>query len=201
MGGVSRTGHVGSRHSSLPTNFFQSRTVRLGIRIALDFTGLTVPRFPDEETKGSSKNQKNKNSEVQCKECKVDHEEDLNQEDPLKAQVILELLIRTADVGATMQSFHSFTRWGRRLYFEQKRAFEAGRGVDPDSFWLNGQFAFLDSYAKQLAKSVEDTFVFGGKNNIFVSLIEENKRMWKESGSEIYEQTKNDWKIERSRNN
>jgi len=214
--GVSRVGRIGNRHSSLPTNFFQSRTYRLGIRVALDFTGLPVPRFPDEETgsnsqkkktpmksgtshtsnAGSPSNQKSNSGEH--KGSKED-DEDLNQEDPLKAQVILELMIRAADIGATMQSFHSFTRWGRRLYVEQKNAFEEGRGVDPDSYWLGGQIAFLDSYAKQLAKSMEDSFVFGEKNNIFVPLIEENKKMWKEKGSEITEQTQNDWKIERSK--
>ena len=51
---MDRFAHTGSRHSNLPTNFFQSRAARLGIRIALCFTSLTVPRFPNEETKSSS---------------------------------------------------------------------------------------------------------------------------------------------------
>ena len=47
-------------------------------------------------------------NEADCEECKVDHEEDLNQEHPLKAQVLLELLIQAVDDSTSMQSFYSF---------------------------------------------------------------------------------------------
>ena len=167
---------------------------KLGIRIALDFTGLTASR----ETKVRFEEEREKENDT---EAKREFNDNLNQEDPLKAQVILELMIRAADVGATSQSFENFTKWGRRLYFEQKTAFEAGRGEDPDHIWLTIQIIFLENYAKKLTKSIEDSRVFGQDYNFFVSNVEANKRKWKELGASVTASIRADWEAEKLRRN
>lgn len=161
---------------------------KLGIRIALDFTGLTASniRFEEKEKKVRINDESDKESD-----------NELNQEDPLKAQVILGLMIRAADVGSTMQSFENFTRWGRRLYFEQKTAFEADRGQDPDHIWLTVQIIFLESYAKKLAKSIEDSRVFGKNYNFFVENVEKNKRKWQQLGTSVTASIRSDWEAEK----
>jgi len=186
------------RGTSLPSDMSQRSSI--GIRRTLDFSGLAISPFSNEKQLNNMENGDNQSNEKNLIASDNDKSKRM-QDDPLKAQVILELMIRIADIGATMQSFENFTLWGRRLYFEQKAAFETGRGVDPDSFWLDGQITFLDSYAKQLAKSIQDINAFSDVDNIFAFFVEENKKKWSELGVIMTTTIQEDWKQERLKMN
>ena len=58
----------------------------------------------------------------------------------LRGTIVLEHIIQASDVSHTMQHWHIYRKWNRRLFLEMHSAFRAGRmGVDPATFWYNGE--------------------------------------------------------------
>ena len=64
----------------------------------------------------------------------------------LRATIVLEHVIQAADVCHTMQHWHVYQKWNRRLFQELYAAYKAGRmGADPASFWYQGELKFFDN--------------------------------------------------------
>mmetsp|Transcript_10902 Transcript_10902/g.11989 ORF Transcript_10902/g.11989 Transcript_10902/m.11989 type:complete len:138 (-) Transcript_10902:38-451(-) len=103
----------------------------------------------------------------------------------MKASVTLETMIHAADVGANMQCWDTFIKWGSRLFNEDMTSFKEGRGQDPSATWNKGQIGFLDGYVAPLAKKLITCGVFGDDGTIFLENVEENRRRWLVEGDAI----------------
>jgi len=54
----------------------------------------------------------------------------------LRATIVIEHIIQASDVSHTMQHWHVYQKWNKRLFEEMYAAFVAGRmGKDPATFW------------------------------------------------------------------
>merc|ERR1712127_349953 len=64
--------------------------------------------------------------------------------DDLRETVIMETIIKSADVAHNLQGFDQMVRWSSCLYLEQRKAYAEGRGEDPMNGWYDNQTGFLD---------------------------------------------------------
>ena len=62
-----------------------------------------------------------------------------------KATIVIEHLIQASDVAHTMQQWHVFCKWNKRLFMEMYKAYKEGRATqNPADFWVQGEKGFLD---------------------------------------------------------
>jgi len=88
----------------------------------------------------------------------------------LKATVVIEHIIQAADVAHTMQHWHVYQKWNRRLFAETHAAYRAGKSpVDPAETWYNGELWFYDNYIIPLAKKLRECRVFGPSSDEFLT--------------------------------
>jgi len=171
------------RRKSAPTTHFEltrkrPSEVRLGIRRAIDLSGNSIEQYPrsthDEILKNSKKNDISD----------IDISDD--EPDEFRASVVLETMLRAADISATMQCWKTMLKWSSRLFFEQMEAYESDRmNSDPGENWFQNQLAFFDSYVIPLAKRLDDLGVFGDHGQQFASYTMENRRQWVEEGRDF----------------
>lgn len=152
--------------------------VRLGIRRAIDLSGNPIEQYPrsthDEILKSS------------MKKVLSDIEISDDEPDEFRASVVLETMLRAADISATMQCWGTMLKWSSRLFFEQMEAYESGRmNIDPGTNWFQNQIGFLDSYVIPLARRLDDVGVFGDHGQQFAAYAMENRRQWVEEGSDF----------------
>lgn len=78
-----------------------------------------------------------------------------SEQDPIeatnrKATIVLEHLIQASDVSHTMQHWHIYIKFNKKLFFEMTKAYMEGRAEkDPASFW----YVFSNSLALMLVES------------------------------------------------
>ena len=102
-----------------------------------------------------------------------------SKEDSLKSIVVLEWMMKAADVSSLMQSFSNFMKWSSRLYDEIYIACRDGRTtVNPANGWNENQLTFFDSYISQLAEGLRDTDVFGEAGILFLENVHRNRERW-----------------------
>lgn len=165
----------------------RSEERRLGVRRALDLSGSTVTAY---SPSGSfSKGQATTYTDLLDEHATGDSDDD--EEDEFKATVVLEQMIRAADVGALLQDWNNFTTWATRLYKELKNSSIQKRGEDPSVEWYEGQIKFIDYYILPLAKNLGVMGVFkdsglgnggGGEAAYFVNCVKSNLARWIEEG-------------------
>jgi 3'5'-cyclic nucleotide phosphodiesterase len=80
--------------------------------------------------------------------------------DPLRESVIMETILKAADVGHNLQGFDQMALWSNRLFLELRRAFVQGRGESPQDGWFRNQIGFLEAYLLPLARKLDDTGVW-----------------------------------------
>jgi len=79
-----------------------------------------------------------------------------------KATIVIEHLIQAADVAHTMEHWHVYQKWNKRLFREMYDAYLTGRSdVDPSEGWYKGEIGFFDFYIIPLAKKLDECGVFG----------------------------------------
>ena len=62
-----------------------------------------------------------------------------------KATIIIEHLIQASDVAHTMQHWHIYQKWNKRVFFENYEAYLLGRTEkDPSEFCYKGEIGCLD---------------------------------------------------------
>jgi hypothetical protein len=106
--------------------------------------------------------------------------------DDLQATIVIEHIIQASDVSHTMQHWHVYKKWNRMLFNELYTAFKAGRmGVDPSTFWYQGELGFFDNYIIPLAKKLKDCNVFGVSGDEFLNYAQSNRVEWEERGKEL----------------
>jgi len=104
----------------------------------------------------------------------------------LRATIVIEHVIQASDVAHTMQHWHVYRKWNRRLFFEMHAAFKAGRmGKDPSGFWYQGELGFFDNYIIPLAKKLKDCNVFGVSSDECLNYAMKNRAEWEVHGPEL----------------
>ena len=113
----------------------------------------------------------------------TDHQQ---QHHALRATIVLEHIIQASDVSHTMQHWHVYRKWNRRLFREMTLAFRAGRmAVDPATFWYQGEIGFFDGYVIPLAKKLKDCKVFGVNSDECLNYALRNRAEWEVRGEEV----------------
>lgn len=103
-----------------------------------------------------------------------------------KATIVIELVIQASDVSHTMQHWHIYQRWNRKLLREQYTAYKAGRlEKNPIDGWYGGELWFFDNYIIPLATKMRDCQVFGVSCDEFLDFANQNRTEWAGKGKEI----------------
>lgn len=79
-----------------------------------------------------------------------------------RATVVIEHIMQASDVCHTMQHWHIYQRFNKKLFEELLVAFKAGRcASSPADFWYEGELKFFDNYIIPLAQKLKDCNIFG----------------------------------------
>jgi hypothetical protein len=106
--------------------------------------------------------------------------------DPLRESVIMETILKAADVGHNLQGFDQMANWSNCLFLEMRRAYVQGRGESPQNGWFRNQIGFLEAYLLPLARKLDDTGVFGDTRGArFAEIVEENRERWTREGMSL----------------
>jgi len=106
-----------------------------------------------------------------------------------KATIVIEHIMQASDVAHTMQHWHVYQKWNRRLFDELYTAYKAGRMErDPATFWVDGELRFFDTYVIPLAKKLKDCAVFGVASEECLNYAANNRSEWAAKGPRIVEE-------------
>ena len=151
------------------------KNARLGFRRSMDLSGELVEAFNDDKRLSASTG-----LDSAPKASKLDPAEKI---DDLRETVIMETIIKAADVAHNIQGFDQMVKWSNYLYLELRKAYVNDKGEDPMNGWFDNQTGFLDFYILPLARKLDDTGAFGDtRGNIFVSIVEQNRKRWLKEG-------------------
>ncbi|CAB9511297.1 Receptor-type guanylate cyclase gcy [Seminavis robusta] len=129
-------------------------------------------------------------------DCKVSHEENRD----LRNTIVIEHIIQASDVSHTMQHWHIYRKWNKRLFRELSLAYSQGRmAKDPSEFWYQGEIGFFDNYVIPLAKKLKDCQVFGVSSDECLDYAIQNRDEWKEKGEALVEQMKDEIRAEKEK--
>eukprot|EP00934_Nitzschia_sp_Nitz4_P004266 Nitzschia sp. Nitz4//scaffold216_size36101//31917//35797//NITZ4_007786-RA/size36101-snap-gene-0.13-mRNA-1//1//CDS//3329542209//4256//frame0 len=107
----------------------------------------------------------------------------------LRATIVIEHIIQASDVSHTMQHWHVYQKWNRKLFGEMHYAWTHGRmGADPKGFWYESELKFFDNYVIPLAKKLKECNVFGVSSDEYLNYAVNNRAEWEERGQEILEE-------------
>lgn len=144
--------------------------VRLGIRRTLDLDGAAIEPFRVSQTLGEVVG-------------------DVDQPNDLKVIVVLEQMMKAADISANLQCWENMICTSDRLFKEQRRSFRVGRGDNPEPGWFDNQRAFIESYTLPLARRLVEAGVFQKDfGQLLVNSAEQNRARWLEEGSRVCSQ-------------
>lgn len=111
-----------------------------------------------------------------------------------KATIVIEHIMQASDVAHTMQHWHVYQKWNRRLFDELYTAWKAGRmSADPANFWYKGELTFFDTYIIPLAKKLNDCKVFGVSSDECLSYAVANRNEWESKGQQIVMELVSNW--------
>jgi len=111
-----------------------------------------------------------------------------------KATIIIELIIQVSDVSHTMQHWHVYQKWNKRLFQEMCDAYDGGRlSKHPAEGWYRGELWFFDNYILPLASKMRQCKVFGVSCDELLHNARENRQEWVGKGQAIVA----DWVSER----
>jgi hypothetical protein len=162
---------------------------RLGILRSVDLSGETIENFSRKGSMRAGGSVAGDSYSTQKCPSKYPLEE-FDEPDELRATVVLETLILSADVAHNLQGWSHMVKWSHKLYWELHKANEAGRGFDPSGGWHGGQIGFLESYIMPLANKLRDCGVFGSKvGPIFGKIVQANIDRWTVHGQGVTEFT------------
>ena len=103
-----------------------------------------------------------------------------------KATIVIEHIMQASDVAHTMQHWHVYQKWNRRLFDELYTAWRAGRmEKDPSTFWYEGEMKFFDGYIIPLAKKLKECGVFGVASDECFNYAIDNRKEWEAKGQMI----------------
>lgn len=115
----------------------------------------------------------------------------------LRATIVIEHIIQASDVSHTMQHWHIYRKWNRKLFEELYQAFHHGRmAKDPSEFWYKGELGFFDNYIIPLAKKLKECNVFGVSSDECLNFALQNRAEWEEKGEAIVAEMKEELEAE-----
>lgn len=165
-----RLSQVGTNTGTAPT-----RNGRLGFRRTMDLSGESIETYGDENKRVSASG-----GEVGRTMIDLPPAEKI---DELRESVIMETIIKSADVAHNLQGFDQMAKWSDCLYLELRKAFVEKKGDDPMNGWFNNQIGFLDFYLLPLARKLDDTGAFGDtRGAIFSDIVEKSRERWTKEG-------------------
>jgi hypothetical protein len=123
----------------------------------------------------------------QSEASEFEGEEDLEGDEPdgLRQSVVLDLLLRVADVGHSLQCWDNLVEWSGALFHELVAANKDGRGHDPRPGWYDNQVRIMESYLMPLTAQLYDIGIFGPTiGSSFGNTVEDNHDQWHYDGLE-----------------
>lgn len=103
-----------------------------------------------------------------------------------KATVVFEYIIQAADVAHTMQHWHTYQKFNRRLFEERYVAWLNGHAPkEPSLGWYGGELWFFDNYVIPLVEKLDKCGVFGVSYDEYVTYAKENRREWQLKGENL----------------
>jgi hypothetical protein len=118
----------------------------------------------------------------------LDGEDDFDR-DNRRATIVIEHIMQASDVAHTMQHWHVYQKWNRRLFDELYTAYKAGRmAADPTTFWYKGELGFFDNYIIPLTRKLKECGVFGPSSDECLVNALENRREWESKGEKIVQE-------------
>jgi hypothetical protein len=103
-----------------------------------------------------------------------------------KATITIEYIIQASDVAHTMQHWHVYQSWNKRLVMEMYAAYKAGRAdKNPLEGWFEGELWFFDNYVIPLAKKLRECEVFGVDCDQLLDFATQNRMEWNNKGADI----------------
>jgi hypothetical protein len=162
----------------------RARNTRLGLLRTVDLSGEQIHNFKTSRRASAvGTSHIDKNNSKRKKEQKVDVSEEANE---LRETVVMETILLACDVAHNLQGWEQMAKWSNRLFFELRRAYVNGRGMDPTDGWYSNQIGFLEAYLLPLARKLDDTGVFGDeRGSIFADIVEENRNRWTREGMSL----------------
>jgi hypothetical protein len=110
---------------------------------------------------------------------------DLGAFNDLRATIVIEHIIQASDVAHTMQHWHIYRKWNKRLFKEMYLAYLDGMGPDPSTFWYKGELGFFDNYIIPLAKKLKNCNVFGVSSDEYLQYAMLNRQEWEQKGAAL----------------
>lgn len=156
------------------------RQQRLGLLRTLDLSGEEIETYmPSSRVRSSATGAyttADKDSFVQPPE----------EVDELCESVVMEAILKAADVAHNLQSWDNMAKFSNRLFLELRRAYVQGRGEDPQNGWFSNQIGFLEGYLLPVARRLDDTGVFGDTiGAMFAQGVEDNRDRWMREGMSL----------------
>jgi class 3 adenylate cyclase len=110
-----------------------------------------------------------------------------------KATIVIEHLIQASDVAHTMQHWHVYRKWNKRLFEETYKSYVEGRtSTNPIANWYKGELAFFDFYIIPLAKKLKECGVFGVSSDEYLNYAMRNRGEWERTGQAVVEKMKSE---------
>lgn len=166
----------------LCTDIFSSeRNLIVSSKYEQNFGRETVPT----EEKKEEEEEQNMGNNPSSKDTNPDHP------NATKAIVVLQQMLRIADVAANIQKWETYIKWGDNLSQELKACYMTGWGDDPIIGWYQSQFSFWNGYVLPLVRCLAGTKVLEEEEvKKMMHNIEENKNRWMIEGEDIVEKMK-----------
>ena len=112
-----------------------------------------------------------------------------------KASIIIKHLIQASDVAHTMQHWHVYLKWNKRLFEEMYIAHKTGRGDrDPSEYWYEAELKVFDNDIIPLTKKLKECGVFGVASDEYLDYAAANRREWEIKGRDIVQAHLSDFK-------
>jgi len=154
------------------------KTARLGFRRSMDLSGEFIEAFNEEKRVSASCDGLPNEPKVCLPPPEVI--------DDLRETVIMETILKSADIAHNLQGFDQMVKWSGNLYLEHRKAYVEHKGEDPFNGWYDNQTGFLDFYVLPLARKLDDSGAFGDtRGGIFVSIVEYNRKRWVKEGMRV----------------
>lgn len=105
----------------------------------------------------------------------------------LQATLIVETMVRAADIAHTMQHWQVYRKWNVRLFEETYQAFVDGRSSkDPSENWFQGELDFFDKVVVPIVRRLQHSGAFiGASTDSHLDYAEQNRVQWSEKGKDI----------------
>mmetsp|Transcript_22486 Transcript_22486/g.55637 ORF Transcript_22486/g.55637 Transcript_22486/m.55637 type:complete len:1526 (-) Transcript_22486:168-4745(-) len=108
------------------------------------------------------------------------------EEQHLKATIIIEHIMQAADVAHTMQDWELYRQWNESLFLEFHQAFlDVRSDKDPSDNWYNGELWFFENWVVPLATNLKTCGVLDIVSDQLVEQAKSNRRQWEAEGKEI----------------